>query len=71
MVDVLVTLLAKQGAVVLAMKSAMEIFGADSSLLCLAVYLHGSGQLIPDHLEYPLSDLFRKLNFGGTLKLSP
>lgn len=54
-VDVLVTLLAKQGAVVTGLKSAMEIIGADRSLLYLAVYLHGASQLTPDYLEYPLS----------------
>lgn len=51
----LVTLLAKQGAVVTGLKSAMEIIGADRSLLYLAVYLHGASQLTPDYLEYPLS----------------
>lgn len=39
----------------LAMKSAMEIIGEDSSLLDLAMHLHGASNLSPDYLEYPLS----------------
>lgn len=39
----------------LAMKSTMEIIGADSSLLYLVVYLHGAHQPTPEYLEYPLS----------------
>lgn len=67
----LVTLLAKQGAVVIGHEISHGDYWCRFSLLCLAVYLHGASQLTPDYLEYPLSNLFRKLNLWWNLKAQP